>query len=791
MAAKADWKAKAAQMQEEMARTGKLVLRAPGLVRAAECLIRFTLGAVLSGAEIFGGYAPFGLSMVGCSGSGLDGFSALLGACFGYLSFRGLTGGLRYVAAAILIFSVAFAFFDIRLYKRTWFMPVVSALLSGATGFVYLGKEGWEASTVIFFLTELLLTGAGVYFYRIAFSPWTARREDGTLTPRQLTSLLILGGTVLISLSQLTVLGDAISAGRILAALAVMVCASQGGLGTGAAVGVAAGLCMDLAQGGPGYFFTVAYGFAGLMTGVFQGQSKTGCAVAYDLTNAVVVLWAWEGGVQIPLLYEVFSASVLYLLLPPPFLQKVRARLAREKGTETADRAAAYVRERLSETASAFRELYDTMKGAFRCPVPNDADLTTVFDRAADRVCRRCALRDACWQRGYNDTFNALNDALPAMAERGRGEASDFPQHFTSRCLHFPQFLSAANEALTAVLCRRQYKSRLQENRAAVCRQYGELSALLGAAAAELSAELTPDPAREKRLRQHLTALSLEGNAWVYYDEHGHLRCEVEGPDLAPLREEQERAALSALLGVELRVPEARTVPGEEGGSERLVFTQAEPLRAIMGAAARQKEGETVSGDAGALFRSAGGRVYILLCDGMGSGPEASRESRLAVRLLEKFLQAGVEAETALKTLNSALALRNEESGGFTTVDLLEVDLFTGEAALYKLGAAPTYIRRGSSVSRITGSALPAGLAAGDRVVPDVSRLRLEAGDLVVLVSDGVTTGREDQWLRAALAEFTQGTPKDLARTLVTPGEGEKAADDRTALVVQIVRREF
>ena len=73
MAAKADWKAKAAQIQEEMARTGKLVLRAPGLVRAAESLIRFTLGAVLSGAEIFGGYAPFGLTMVGCSGSGLDG----------------------------------------------------------------------------------------------------------------------------------------------------------------------------------------------------------------------------------------------------------------------------------------------------------------------------------------------------------------------------------------------------------------------------------------------------------------------------------------------------------------------------------------------------------------------------------------------------------------------------------------------------------------------------------------------------------------------------------------------
>ena len=86
--------------------------------------------------------------------------------------------GLRFVAAAILIFSVAFAFFDIRLYRRSWFMPAVTAALSGATGFVYLGEGGWEVSTVIFFLTELLLSGACVYFYRTAFSPWLDRREE-------------------------------------------------------------------------------------------------------------------------------------------------------------------------------------------------------------------------------------------------------------------------------------------------------------------------------------------------------------------------------------------------------------------------------------------------------------------------------------------------------------------------------------------------------------------------------------------------------------------------------------
>ena len=222
-----------------------------------------------------------------------------------------------------------------------------------------------------------------------------------------------------------------------------------------------------------------------------------------------------------------------------------------------------------------------------------------------------------------------------------------------------------------------------------------------------------------------------------------------------------------------------------------LVFTQAEPLQAVMGAAARQKGGETVSGDAGGLLRTTDGLLYVMLCDGMGSGPAASRESKLAVRLLEQFLRAGVQADTALKTLNAALALRSEEEGGFTTVDLLELDLFTGAAVLYKFGAAPTYLRRGTSVSRITGGALPAGLTDGERTAPDVTRLQLERGDLVVLVSDGVADARDDQWLRDALSAFDGTSPKDLALTLVDGQDGGTGpSDDRTALVLRLELRE-
>lgn len=743
------------------------------LLRTAETGVSFLLGAVLSGAELFGLYAPFGVAAVAAAGSGLTGFASMLGACLGYLCLEGLEDGMRYAAAAILTYSVAFAFYDARLYKKSWFMPGIACLISAATGFVCRAGQGWYGEDLVFFVTEVIFTGAAAYFYAIIFAQWPQTLEGlRSLNPRQGAGFLMLSSTVLMSLGRVEML-DTFSAGRLLAGVCIMA-ASRQGIAPGVLTGACSGVALDLAAG-KSPCCSMIFTLAGLACGLCWEKRRLVAGGVYTLAVAIAVLWTWEGGLRAGMPVEAFAGAVCFLFLPLEWEGTAPRQAALPAATgelRVAQQAAA---RRMEQMAGAFHTLYDNIRETLRPEETNTENPAEIFTRTADRVCARCVLRGTCWQKEYEDTRRACNDATASILERGRALTTDFVGSFSTRCIHFPEFLGEVNRQLTAFLRRRQSLQRTRQTRAVLCSQYARMDELMRHAAAELSGEFTPDLPRQERLAAFLRSMNLTGGA-VCYDAAGRLRAET--PFCEELQHPAARRELSRVLGVALKDP------AEEG--ELLVFRQAEPYRVTVAMAGCSRRGETVSGDTALWFRREDGVFFLLLCDGMGSGAGAREESGRTARLVESFLRAGMEPKEAMETVSAALALRGD-GGSSTTIDLLSIDLFTGRCRVFKQGAAPTYVRRERKIRCAVASSLPAGVLPGDSSGPDSHGFRGEEGDWILMTTDGVLCGQEDDWLRRILAGCERAAPEELAnRVLQASQEQFQREDDSTVIALRL-----
>ena len=189
---------------------------------------------------------------------------------------------------------------------------------------------------------------------------------------------------------------------------------------------------------------------------------------------------------------------------------------------------------------------------------------------------------------------------------------------------------------------------------------------------------------------------------------------------------------------------------------------------------------EADNGDKCLRFMGTGGRFYVLLCDGMGTGIGAVQESRLAVNLLRRLLAVGFPAEYALRSMNSLCALR--ERAAAVTVDLAEICLETGRTTLFKWGAAPSYLISRGGAERIGTASVPPGLAVSGQQEAS-HRLTLRREQLLVLVSDGV---QPEDALRCCV-EAREEPPGELAARILS-GTSRAGSDDATVVTVYLTQ---
>ena len=509
-------------------------------------------------------------------------------------------------------------------------------------------------------------------------------------------------------------------------------------------------------------------GERGRCAGVFAVGCTLGALAAPDAVSVVPLAVSAGVGVTAAL---ALPGSVMRRIFPPP------APPVQAQGLSGAAR-------KLSAVADTLSDIADTVNAVCQRQMPPKGEsFDFVVEQVARTTCQSCTRRSRCWVRGYATAMDGLQHLKPVLESKGRVEVQDLPGQL-SVCIHPADLCTAANHGYRLWRSRRQTRARASMLRTALTEQYSALAGALAQLAAKLGQAGLPDPRREAKLAQLFAELGLDAlECSVTADLAGRLTASVTicrthftQEEISGLVEE-----VSRLCRRDMDLPEithCRTVT-------MLTFGEKPLFTAEFGAAGHAAAGQSVSGDALDQFCDTSGRAQMLLCDGMGTGRAAAVDGQMAAKLTAQLLRAGFAAESAARLVNVALGLKGAEQEAGATLDLLTVDLYTGRAGLFKAGAAPSFLVRGGVPRMLDGASLPMGML--DSLVGRSTTFALDAGDWVVLVSDGALADGAD-WLMQQLQLCARlgHTPKQAAET-VADAAARRAGDKRDDITVAVL----
>lgn len=217
-----------------------------------------------------------------------------------------------------------------------------------------------------------------------------------------------------------------------------------------------------------------------------------------------------------------------------------------------------------------------------------------------------------------------------------------------------------------------------------------------------------------------------------------------------------------------------------------LSFFEKPNYRLSVGFAQHSAEG-TLCGDTVKIISDNKGHSILIISDGMGKGSRAALDGAMGAGLLSRLINAGFGFDSALKVVNSALLVKsNDES--LATLDIANIDLFTGKCEIFKAGAPASYIIKNGGITRCELTSMPAGILRGIEFAKRTAVLGV--GDSILLMSDGITDLGEE-WLRNRLSTVDTDDVQKIADTVLQSAikqcEGTKM-DDMSIIFARLER---
>ena len=436
--------------------------------------------------------------------------------------------------------------------------------------------------------------------------------------------------------------------------------------------------------------------------------------------------------------------------------------------------------KRMRSMGESFRSTSETLfKISENLRTPGAADLRQICDNAFDASCVSCENKNLCWREEYRQTSEILSNLCETLQKKGSVSIDDGGEALILRCSRLPDILSEINH--NTFLHTREI---LEGDRTEVfALDYGVVAELMDKASELDESEYELDTSLAEKIKKELFSDGIDILSAAVWGKRKRRIALFFDADTA-LAENKTRiySVLSEICS--FGIDEGRI----DDDGRVVCFSEKESFSVITARRNLCAEGEDkYCGDTSGTFMSEG-RFYSFISDGMGAGREAAITSGIVALFIRKFLGGGSGCEGVLKLINGFL--RNRGNGSIhecsATVDIMELDLICGKAHFYKSGAAPTYVFRNGSLLKLRSHTVPVG------IIREIDTRQIDfdvsGGDIIVMVSDGVTDGKEEcAWLFDLLrSQGESASAERIADLIVKYAKAEGATDDISVLVIKI-----
>jgi stage II sporulation protein E len=716
------------------------------------------------------------------------------GSMVGIYSIRGVDKAIKLGVLFLIIFG---SIFCVNRRPKDGFragavspIPVIiiwAVLVFGLTAMSNPDPYLWIAATVEFIISGVLMLVFRQGFTVIA-DPAQIKSKY-SLMALLLIITLALGGT-----RELVV--HSIKLTDIIVVIVIMIVSYIGGGGISAAMGISIALITGIWSKNM-IGLIALYGLSGFLGGCFRDLGKMGTAIGGCLGLAFITL---QQPFHLESLWENLSWGIgmaTFLMVPKKCLSQLSncfpVQADRPEVSNEQKMISGIVLDRLNQLAEIFAELARNFHEELQNqPAKPKMDLYSMLDEVSTKNCQYCNGYAGCWGENFYATYREIFDLIAYAELYGEVHAKHVKGRLAKSCFQQFKLLATINQLFERCNTEFQLQRKLNEGKFVLVDQLQGVSNLIRNLAQEVNTDISFKYEIEERLRHGFSRIGVSiKELTVLASQNENLEIRIKQHNCNQKRECVYLAAalIGRLLGQEYSVWEKNCHLENGDCSYCLIPSYNYEIKTTV--CKVPKEGNLYSGDNHSLHELKDGHFVAILSDGMGNGPKAAIESSTTVSILNKLLGIGIDRDVAVRMVNSVLLL-NSPAESFATIDIVQIDLYHGQAEFIKIGASATYLKRGKEVWSIKSTSLPAGIL--DTIDIERTSIQLQPDDLIIMATDGVVDSKEtvpgkEEWLIRALKQVEVVGPEALGEYILSLAKINYDGipkDDMSVIVLQV-----